>query len=150
MFDELDQGVVQAVAIHPYSYPALPSDRSKDWNLFGQLPTIRDLVAEAEGQAVPIWLTEFGAPTGTADSAVSEAEQATMVSESLRCAGRLDWVGPVYLYNLRDRPGGDIAEAEDNFGLYRADGQPKASGVVVRDLQDIVHGSLVESPCEGW
>ncbi|MGF1596216.1 MAG: cellulase family glycosylhydrolase [Acidimicrobiales bacterium] len=150
MFDELEPGQLDGVAIHPYSYPARPSDRSKNWNLFGQLPAIQGLVAEAEEQPVPIWLTEFGAPTGAADNAVSEADQAAMVREALSCVGRLPWSGPLYLYNLRDRPGGDIDDAEDNFGLFTADGQPKASAVVVRELQDAGPEHLVESACEGW
>ncbi len=150
MFEELETGVVDGVAIHPYSYPANPSDRSKGWNLFGRLPAIRDLVAEAEGRAVPIWLTEFGAPTGTADSAVGEADQAAMVGESLQCAGRLDWIGPLFLYNLRDRPAGDPDEAEDNFGLFTAAGEPKRSATVVREFRDIAPGTPVPSPCEGW
>ncbi|MGB5757850.1 MAG: cellulase family glycosylhydrolase [Acidimicrobiales bacterium] len=150
MFDELEPGLVDGVAIHPYSYPAAPSDRSKDWNLFGRLPAIRDLVAESQGRAVPIWLTEFGAPTGTSDAAVSEADQANIIGESLRCAGRLDWIGPLFLYNLRDRPGGAPDDAEDNFGLSSAAGEPKESGIVVREFQHLVPGTLVESPCEGW
>ena len=150
MFDELEPGLVDGVAIHPYSYPASPSDRSKDWNVFGQLPAIRDLVAEAGAEALPIWLTEFGAPTGSADTAVSEGEQANMVRESLRCAARLEWIGPLYLYNLRDQPNGDIGDAEDNFGLFWSDGRPKAAGIVVRETQHLVPGALVESPCEDW
>jgi hypothetical protein len=150
MLDVLPPAVIDAVAIHPYSYPAEPTDRSKDWNLFGRLPAIRDLVADSEGRPVPIWLTEFGAPTGTGDRAVSPGDQATIVLRSLQCIARLDWIGPLFLYNLQDRPDGDPSEPEDNFGLYTAASDPKESALAVREFQRIQPGTLIESPCEDW
>lgn len=150
MFDTLEPGLVDAVAVHPYSHPTRPSNRSKAWNLFGRLPAVRDIVAEAAGRPVPLWLTEFGAPTGTAEQAVSNSEQAAIVVEALQCAGRLDWVEALYLYNLRDRSGGAPDEAEDNFGLFAADGEPKEAAEALAGFGDVEPGDLVPSPCEGW
>ncbi len=150
MYDELGPGLVDAVGVHPYSYPTRPANRSKGWNLFGRLPDLRDIVRQAEGRPVPLWLTEFGAPTGTADKAVTEEEQGEIIAEGVQCSVRLDWIGAVFLYNLRDHPGGDPDDPEDNFGLLTVDGRPKPAGEQVAELAGTEPGELVPSPCEGW
>ncbi len=150
MFHNLEPGSVSAVAIHPYSFPTTPSDRSKDWNLFARLPSIRDLVADAEGKPVPIWLTEFGAPTGEAQNSISEERQAEIVREALLCVNQFNWAGPLFLYNLRDRPGGEPDQSEDNFGLLRENRQLKPSGTAVQEFQQIPTGDPVNSPCRDW
>ena len=75
---------LDAVAVHPYSYPALPRDPSTaSWNTYERLPLLHDVMADHGDGAKQIWLTEFGAPTGTATGAVSLTTQATMARAGL-------------------------------------------------------------------
>lgn len=114
-----------AVSVHPYSYPAMP-DGDEDWNTFHKLPELHDIMAGAGDASTPIWLTEYGAPTGTSDRAVTARQQADMVVTALREAGRLDFVGPVFLYSFRDARR-DLVDPEANFGVTRYGGRPKAA-----------------------
>ncbi len=112
---------LDAVAIHPYSYPALPRDTStSSWNTYQRLPLVHDVMAANGDGEKQIWLTEFGAPTGTANGAVSLTAQATMAREGLLGSLGWSWSGPLFWYALRDR-GTDPADREANFGLARRD-----------------------------
>jgi hypothetical protein len=86
------------VAIHPYSFPADPSDASKDWNLFARLPAIRAQVADAAGRPLPIWFTEFGAP----HDAERPERQGEIIAEALNCSAHWIWSGPIFVYALND------------------------------------------------
>ena len=118
-------GLFDAVSVHPYSYPALPGD-AQEWNTFHQLPAIHDVMVRAGDGGLKLWLTEYGAPTGRADRAVSQRRQARMIVSAVRRARRLDFVGPLFVYSFRDA-GGDARDAEDNFGILDHRGRPKAS-----------------------
>ncbi|NNF55752.1 MAG: cellulase family glycosylhydrolase [Acidimicrobiales bacterium] len=147
LFATLDSGIVQGVAIHPYSYPALPTS-ALSWNTFARLPEFQQIVAVGEGRALPIWITEFGAPTGSSSSAVSTADQAAIVQDALSCLLGVSWIGPVFLYNMRDRTGGNPNDVEDNFGLLRADWSSKP---VVAVLQThITDPGSFGTGCAGW
>ncbi|MFW2380186.1 MAG: cellulase family glycosylhydrolase [Acidimicrobiales bacterium] len=149
-FASVEPGSIDAVGIHPYSYPADPDDRSRSWNLFGRLPAIQDLARESTGSAMPLWITEYGAPTGDASRAVSDQSQARMISGALGCVNQIDWIERLFLYNLRDRVEGDAGDIEDNFGLFTADGSPKAAATAVQQFQSQEVGELISSPCDGW
>jgi hypothetical protein len=146
----IEPGTIDAVGIHPYSYPAAPDDRSKSWNLFGRLPEIHELVSEWAGADVPLWITEYGAPTGEASRALSETTQAMLIEAALGCANQTEWIEELFLYNLRDRDGGDADDIEDNFGLFYSDGTPKESATVVEQFQGRAPGQPVSSPCDDW
>lgn len=75
-----------------------------------------------------IWITEFGAPTGSSDRALSEEDQATTLFQA---RGQLDqwaWAGPLIYYELVDG-GTDLADPEQNFGVLREDLAPKAAAI---------------------
>ena len=118
-------GAFDAVAVHPYSYPALPlQPGTESWNSFLQLPAVYDvMVANGDG-AKQMWGTEFGAPTGTSGSAVSEALQSQMVTEAYADWQLWPWTGPLLWYSYRDQ-GTNLANTEDNFGLVHYDRTPK-------------------------
>jgi hypothetical protein len=71
-----------------------------------------------------VWLSEFGAPTGTSDRAVSPDRQAQIVADAVRLSQEWEWVGPLLLYSGRDS-GPNLADAEDNFGIVTLDFRPK-------------------------
>ncbi|CAN5134588.1 hypothetical protein BH09ACT8_BH09ACT8_07660 [soil metagenome] len=76
---------LDALAMHPYTYPALPPD-----------------------------------PT-----AVTETFQAQTISVVLQTARDTAWLGPAFLYNIRDS-GTNLADREQNFGILKRDFTPKA------------------------
>ena len=114
-------GSFDAVAVHPYSYPAMPRDPSTaSWNTYERLPLVHDVMKANGDDHKQIWLTEFGAPTGTASGAVSPEVQATMARQGLVGSLEWPWSGPIFWYAARDR-GTDPADREANFGLVRMD-----------------------------
>ncbi len=125
------RGFLDAVSVHPYTYPASPSG-TQHYNAFYQLRAVHQVMINNSDGAVKIWLTEFGAPTGPGAKAVSEQRQAAIIAEGFAVAGSLSYVGPVFIYELRDLDTGS-GDIEDNFGLLRTDATPKpAYAVVVR------------------
>lgn len=108
-----------AIAVHPYSFPDLPSDASVVGG-FADVPRLHALTQREGDGDKKIWITEFGAPTGTAAEAMTDRAQATSLVEARRMAASWDWAGPLIFYELRDS-GTDPAQLEQNFGVVRAD-----------------------------
>ncbi|HKX73228.1 MAG TPA: cellulase family glycosylhydrolase [Candidatus Saccharimonadales bacterium] len=141
-----------AVGLHPYSPPALPSQHAK-WSAFTQIegdPSIPDMqtvlgVMKANGKGDnEIWLTEYGAAThGTGikatledqhfkdydsvpDSYVDEALHAKMIDEFMHYKFREAKVTVRMMYGFYDiKSKEQSSHPEDFFGLYRKDGVPK-------------------------
>lgn len=125
-------GAFDAVGLHPYSYPALPDDTGTGgWNSFVRLPEVHAVMAGRGDGAKAVWLTEFGAPTGTGEGAVDPARQALILQRGFAEARRLPFVGPVFVYALRDA-GTDPGDREQNFGVLSAAGTPKPAWDVLR------------------
>lgn len=127
-------GSFDAVGMHPYCYPARPSDaRTAAWNTFYRLPAVHEVMAEHGDGAKQVWLTEFGAPTGSARGAVSEAEREAVLRDAFATLGRWPWAGPLLWYSHRDT-GTDPADREQNFGLLRHDFTAKPALRAFREL----------------
>ncbi len=125
VYDNGAAGTFDAVAMHPYGYPALPTDRSTSrWNTWFRLADVRTLLDEHGDGELELWITEFGAPTGDADNAVDEARQAKIIAEGIASWREIPWAGPLFVYSIRDR-GTDLADSEENFGLLHVDGSEK-------------------------
>lgn len=119
------------LAVHPYSYPALPSDiGTQNWNTFYRMRLMRDIMVRYGDSAAPIWATEFGAPTGTAPNAVSPQHQADILADGIAEARRLGWVEKVFVYSIRDR-GTDPFDVEQNFGLLTQNFSEKPARAVL-------------------
>lgn len=130
-----DGGVNQyldAVAMHPYSYPALPDDPA-EWNAAQQMWKMRDIMIAGGDEGKLIWITEFGAPTGTSERAVSQAVQARSVRLILQATTDVEWLGPAFVYSIRDS-GDDTDDPEQNFGILQRDFTPKQAYAVVREF----------------
>ncbi|HEV3364191.1 MAG TPA: cellulase family glycosylhydrolase, partial [Acidimicrobiia bacterium] len=132
IYDAGGGGSFDAVSMHPYSYPARPIDPSTaHWNTFHRLPLVYDvMVANGDGHK-SIWLTEFGAPTGTNATAVSEAEQAAIITDAVNAFPQFPWAKNLLVYANRDA-GTDAADREHNFGVVRRDFSPKAARDALR------------------
>lgn len=125
---------LDAVAMHPYSYPELPdAPDTAEWNAAQQMWEMRDVMIGGGDAEKLLWITEFGAPTGTSAVAVSESVQAQTVRIVLQAARDVAWLGPSFIYSIRDS-GADLADAEQNFGILRRDFAPKQSYAVVREF----------------
>ena len=105
-------GYFDALSMHPYAFPSLPTIDS--------VKAVHEVMVSYGDGAKKIWLTEVGAPTGTSPFAVSEAVQAQTIKMYIDFARTYDYVGPVYLYSILDT-GTSLSDPEDNFGLIRRD-----------------------------
>lgn len=117
---------MDAVAMHPYCYPAMADDASTaSWNAFYRLRNMHDVMASNGDGAKKIWLTEFGAPTATVQTGIgpvviNEQTQASMISNGVASARTLPYVGPTFVYTIRDYGTGN-ADPEQNYGMLRTD-----------------------------
>ncbi|MEZ5117146.1 MAG: cellulase family glycosylhydrolase [Candidatus Nanopelagicales bacterium] len=119
------QGRFDAIGVHPYSYPATPSQSALPVRHgYRDLEGVRRALDDHGDQQVPVWVTEVGAPTGSAPRAVSPATQARIVTEAFEYARSHPGMGPVFVYSGRDR-GVDPGDPELNFGMVDRDFRPK-------------------------
>ena len=121
---------LDAVGIHPYSFPRAPLDPSPT-NTFSQLPDLHALMGAAGDADKQLWITEYGywtSPLGDTHwlGSVTEAEQARYLTEAYDAAAQ-PWLGPLLWFTFRDTGEGEDADfqRDRNFGLIREDGQPK-------------------------
>jgi hypothetical protein len=120
---------VDAVGMHPYSFPSLP-DGGEPWNLFGRLPALAELAVDREGRAMPLWLTEYGFPTGDHPESVTEELQAQGIVEAIVAAQSMPGIGPLFVYADRDR---DEEADPGGFGVRAVDGAPKPAWLAIRE-----------------
>ncbi len=135
---------VDAVGVHPYSFPALPGDEAP-WNLFGRLAELRAHAVGADGRALPLWLTEFGYPTGDHPNAVDETVQAQGILDALVASQADGSTGPLFVYSDRDR---DDEADPGGFGVRDLSGAPKPAWLALQEaLRCPVRGA--DGPSEG-
>jgi polysaccharide biosynthesis protein PslG len=118
-------GSFDAVAHHPYCWPANPGD-AQGWSawyqMYGTSPSLRSTMIANGDSAKKIWATEFGAPTnGPSGSYVSEATQASMLTKAYQLYRSYDWAGPLFFYQGRDQSATDTSTRENFFGLTHND-----------------------------
>jgi hypothetical protein len=124
------QSYFDAVAHHPYCWPANPGD-AQSWSawyqMYGTSTSLRSLMVAHGDGAKKIWATEFGAPTnGPAGSYVSESTQASMLSQAYQLWSGYSWAGPLFFYQGRDQST-DTSSRENFFGFLRYDNSQKPS-----------------------
>ena len=94
------------------------------------------MVANGDGNK-KIWMTELGAPTGTASNAVSEKQQALAIGKIVEFARDYSYIGPIYMYSLLDT-GTNLSDPEDNFGLLHTDFTTKLAWAIwLLDQEDL-------------
>lgn len=125
------KGYFDAVALHPYTFPHTPTnDPNGNW---ADLSEVRAVMVANGDSGKKIWITEFGAPTGSAADAVSDQRQKTILAEAISQARSLDYVGgPFFVYTIRDT-GADVGNREDNFGVLRRNYSEKPAAQAIRD-----------------
>jgi hypothetical protein len=149
--------LVDALAVHPYTFP-YPASRRGPWESPGKpdsgLPFLRQVLAKSGTPNLPIWITEYGAPTGgsgpawgeshdslsTGPDHVTEAQQAALATDAIATAKSEPIIGSFFWYAYRDfaspllLPDGRPAEGTENyFGIRRVDGSKKPSFTALTD-----------------
>jgi hypothetical protein len=137
-----------AVSYHPYTYPYLASYYAtwSAWSKMSATPTSLRTVLGAFGLGtMPIWVTEYGAPTdgdgmagdgtwatttATTDH-VTEAWQASIAKDAVAKADADPYVQSFFWYTNQDLAASTRKEA--SFGLRHLDGTPKPSWQAFRD-----------------
>jgi polysaccharide biosynthesis protein PslG len=131
------------IGIHPYSYPAKPSEYFtwSGWSRMAETPVSMRSIMTANGDAAkPLWMTEIGAPTNgpgavstctyrtlsSQQDHVDECLQAQIVKEALARAKTYPWAGPTILYSYQDLST-NPNDRENFFGILRSDGSKKPS-----------------------
>jgi hypothetical protein len=90
-----------------------------------RLQTIRSIFTSAGLPELPIWITEYGAPTGGEDSlAVTEERQAEIAADAVEKAAADPGVAALIWHTYHDS-GSDPDDSESHYGLRRADGSKK-------------------------
>jgi hypothetical protein len=108
------RGSYDGVSIHPYGVELT----AKKLNAFNR-------VRVTAGDRTAMWITEWGAPTGTDTFwSVSDRDQARAITRGAATIDRLTYIRGATLYNLRDT-GTDQTNNEQNFGVVRYDFSPK-------------------------
>ncbi|MGB8405367.1 MAG: hypothetical protein WCE30_15000 [Mycobacterium sp.] len=127
--------LASAIAIHPYSFPVLPAVGGPEAaGRFADLPAVHAVMDHWGDGGKKIWATEFGAPTGTDDEAMSEADQAKSIAQAEQMVRAWNWMGPLIIFELRDH-GTDRSDIEQNFGVLNNDLTPKEAGRALLDGQ---------------
>ncbi len=123
-------GSFDAVAAHPYSWPAPPGAPlawSAWYQMYGTTPSLRSLMTDHGDGAKKIWATEFGAPTGgPSGSFVSRGQQAALVLLAYKLFATYPWAGPLFVYQGRDL-GTNTSTNQNFFGLETHDFELKPS-----------------------
>ena len=127
------KGYFDAVAMHPYVFPTgLAADPDNAWSDLARAHDVMTLNGDGDKK---VWMTEFGAPTSDpAAEGVSQQEQAKQILDVLAGLAAAGWVGPAFIYSIRDVDSANRGNREDNFGaLLTTDFQPKfTAGVLAR------------------
>jgi polysaccharide biosynthesis protein PslG len=117
-----------AIAVHPYSFPSLPIGANA--GVVGgidDVPALHQVMERHGDGGKMVWITEFGAPTGTDSDAVSDIDQAIAIMQARKLVQKWRWAGPLIYFELRDR-GTNLAVDEENFGVVRTDLSLKPAG----------------------
>jgi hypothetical protein len=121
-----------AVGLHPYSFPHLPT-YAADYNTFVTTPGLYRVMVDHGDAAKRIWGTEVGAPTAGGDGSVTESLQAKIATQAYEHWTAWPFTGPLIWFAFEDA-GSDPDNRDDHFGLVAADGREKPAAAVFRAI----------------
>jgi len=129
MYDAGAQGYFDALSYHPYQYQ-VPFGQGKPYGAAAPINQLdlmhQEMVANGDGSK-QIWATEYGEPT----SVVSEATQASFISNFLNSWSSFSYTGPSFVYTTRDRNTGSTSD-QDTLGVLRTDWTRKPAANVIQ------------------
>jgi len=125
--------VVNAVGIHPYTFPAWPNEQIKFNPFYNQVPKMYQVMSKNGAGTKKIWITETGWPTASKSKETvrsngtqvgTESYQAKELPLLLTTWFKFSYAGPLFLYAERDR-----CTSNSNWlckmGIERIDGSQK-------------------------
>jgi hypothetical protein len=141
------KGFFDALSYHPYNYSKTFAEQNPGFlSPLQMLLQMRQTMLDNGDDLIKIWASEYGLPTSlNADQAAAYQNQLKFISDFLNVWGDgltdaqlaqlpqqyqdlaatwKDWIGPAFIYSLRDRLGQEMTE-QGSFGLYYFD---EASG----------------------
>lgn len=128
MYSNGAKGYFDAVALHPYSFPALPGTY-EPWSGWSQMsatnPSIRSVMRNHGDWRKPIWITEFGAPSN-GPKGLGDIGQAAELRQAITISKLTRWIGALFVYTWQDG-GTDTRTNADWFGLVNTRNQAKAA-----------------------
>jgi len=155
------KGFFDALSYHPYNYSKTFAEQNPGFvSPLQMLLKMRQTMLANGDDLIKIWASEYGLPTSlNADQAAAYQNQLKFISDFLNvwgdgltdtqlaqlpaeyqqiAASWKDWVGPAFIYSLRDRLGQEMTE-QGSFGLYYFDEASgewklKPAGEWIRDL----------------
>jgi polysaccharide biosynthesis protein PslG len=125
--------LIDGLGVHPYSRAAPDDPRSQ----MMQLEALHRRLGQLGRPDLPLWLTEYGAPSIGVENgyapALTEAQQAARLRTAFTLASRFDWIENLTWYEYRDNETGS-SNPDDNFGLVHSDLSPKPAYSTFRDV----------------
>jgi hypothetical protein len=141
------KGFFDALSYHPYNYQKTFAEQNPSFlSPLQMLLEMRQTMLDNGDDLIKIWASEYGLPTSlNADQAAAYQNQLKFISDFLNVWGDgltdaqlaqlpdeyqelaatwKDWIGPAFIYSLRDRLGLEATE-QGSLGLYYFD---EASG----------------------
>lgn len=128
-----------AVALHPYlfndgvsptygpGHDGMAADPDQGWS---DVARVRRIMVENGDRAKKIWFTEVGAPTHVGGG-VTQRRQVELTREIFAATQKRRYLGPVFVYSIRDN-GAFRGDREQNFGhLFTADWRPKLTATAL-------------------
>jgi hypothetical protein len=140
---------VNGIGFHPYTFPQLASQSRATDGPWSQIDvgalSLRAVLSRHGFAGMPVWLTEYGAPTGGAGRAfdgrgdvprgtthVTENQQSHIAADAVAQVRADRGITAMIWYSDRDLTSGSRSDL-DNFGLRRADGTEKPAFARLRD-----------------
>ncbi|SHL21844.1 Endo-1,4-beta-xylanase, GH35 family [Pseudonocardia thermophila] len=128
---------VTGIGFHPYTFPLLPRQSAAADGSWAEIDDLRAVLSRHGFPGLPVWLTEYGAPTGGAGRAyggrgpvppgtthVTEEQQARIAADAVDLVRADPGIVAMAWYSDRDLDTGSPSDL-DNFGLRRTDGTAK-------------------------
>ncbi|WP_158507159.1 cellulase family glycosylhydrolase [Subtercola sp. Z020] len=120
-------GRFDALSFHPYDYTqGFASATLWDNTAARRMIEMHAIMVKNGDGLKKIWITEYGAPTGT--GGVSETRQAALLQSSLQSWGEVSYAGPFYIFTVTDIGG-------ETMGVTTSTFAPKKSLATVTALQ---------------
>jgi hypothetical protein len=143
------KGYLDALSYHPYNYQKTFAEQNPSFlSPLQMLLEMRQTMLDNGDDLVKIWASEYGLPTSlNADQGAAYQNQLKFISDFLTVWGDgltdaqlaqlpaeyqvlantwQDWIGPAFIYSLRDRLGEELTE-QGSFGLITST-RPPANG----------------------
>lgn len=143
MFEAGGYHYFDVLSYHPYNYPDDPETVSAKGSIEQNMLINSNLLKEYGG-VKPIWLTEYGWPTGTNEAAVTESQQAAYMVRTYTM-GMAYGIEGIFWYDFQN-DGNTESDREHNFGIIRSTtanvpNSPKPSYIALAQFSSMLNGA---------